>query len=108
MLEFMKGNRPYVLGYDHETQPQADTKLFFSNAIYHDEMAGDIREILFTSPVLKYGLIIGAPGCGKSRLLRSLASEQPYFGFLSMGLVGGVKSLVDALAEEVGYADLGF
>ncbi|KAJ3207201.1 hypothetical protein HDU67_007610 [Dinochytrium kinnereticum] len=117
MLEFMASKRAYVLGYSHDAPVgEEDTKLFFSNSVYHDEMADDIRKILFTPPVMKYGIVIGAPGwlvpftfgnddVGKSRLLRSLASEQSCFSFLSMGLIGGVKSLVDALSEEVGYME---
>ncbi|KAJ3143962.1 hypothetical protein HK101_002912, partial [Irineochytrium annulatum] len=105
MLQFMRSQRPYVLGnVIKEEEGSNEGILFFKNKIYHNEQAERIRELLFQSPTLRFGILIGPPGCGKSRLMRSLSTERPYYSFLSLGLISGVKSLVDALSEEVGYA----
>ncbi|KAJ3080838.1 hypothetical protein HK102_002778, partial [Quaeritorhiza haematococci] len=67
-------------------------------------LADDMKDILLKPPVLRYGIVVGAPGSGKSQLVRRVVDEgAEHVGLLSMGLVSSVKSLVDGLAEEVGY-----
>ncbi|KAJ1567081.1 hypothetical protein HK405_007256 [Cladochytrium tenue] len=104
MLSFMQTHRPYITGSaspasDSAASPNPDA---YASEIYHDECAADMRGILFGS-LKQFGIVVGPPGSGKSHLLRRLAGEQPYYAFLSLGLVSGVRSLVDALSEELGY-----
>lgn len=119
MLLHMASSRPYISGTvplknakgfgeeanNEKGEEQGDNhkmpKLPLNDQIYHAMIAKDMQNVLFTAPVVRYGILSGAIGSGKSRLVRRLAVDRPYMAFLSMGLISGVKSLVDALSEEV-------
>ncbi|KAJ3263094.1 hypothetical protein HDU77_011277 [Chytriomyces hyalinus] len=108
ILEFMTSERPYLSGSveratKNESEDSATSSLMFHNEIYHTEVAGDIKKVLLQAPVLRYGILTGPTGSGKSRLIRTLVKEESHYAVLSMGLISGVKSLVDALSEEIGY-----
>ncbi|KAI8621236.1 hypothetical protein BC830DRAFT_1095350 [Chytriomyces sp. MP71] len=111
MLEFMTSDRPYLTGSvssvfatgSLESAQSAKASLMFHGDIYHEEIADDIKSVLLQAPVLRYGILTGPNGSGKSRLIRTLVREQDHYAVLSMGLISGVKSLVDALSEEIGY-----
>ncbi|KAI9330527.1 hypothetical protein BDR26DRAFT_922507 [Obelidium mucronatum] len=90
-------------GVDEEGAGRFKQSLMFANAVYHDEAAADARAMLFQAPILRYGIVTGPAGSGKSRLMRTLAHEQPHFAFFSFGLASGAKSIVDALSQELGY-----
>ncbi|RUS17659.1 hypothetical protein BC937DRAFT_89670 [Endogone sp. FLAS-F59071] len=118
MLQHMASSRPYISGTvplknakgfgeeaskgKEEGQDDDDkvSKIPLNDQIYHAMIAKDMQNVLFTAPVVRYGILSGAIGSGKSRLVRRLAVDRPYMAFLSMGLISGVKSLVDALSEE--------
>ncbi|RUP50516.1 hypothetical protein BC936DRAFT_138782 [Jimgerdemannia flammicorona] len=112
MLQHMASNRPYIsatMSHKHsKTISDGKEDVEISNIvsydqIYHWGIAKDMENVLFTAPIVRYGILSGSIGSGKSRLMRRLAVDRPYMAFLSMGLISGVKSLVDALSEEVGY-----
>ncbi|KAJ3241368.1 hypothetical protein HDU81_000932 [Chytriomyces hyalinus] len=108
ILEFMTSERPYLSGSvdraaKNESGDSSTSSLMFHNEIYHTEVAGDIKKVLLQAPVLRYGILTGPTGSGKSRLIRTLVKEETHYAVLSMGLISGVKSLVDALSEEIGY-----
>ncbi|KAJ3251487.1 hypothetical protein HDU77_005838 [Chytriomyces hyalinus] len=116
IVEFMTSERPYLSGnVEHVSKgnegneegvsevDSATQSLMFHNQIYHTDVADDIKKILLQPPVLRYGIITGPTGSGKSRLIRTLVKEETHYAVLSMGLISGVKSLVDALSEEIGY-----
>ncbi|TPX76928.1 hypothetical protein CcCBS67573_g01786 [Chytriomyces confervae] len=104
MVEFMTSDRTYINGdvgaSDHQLP---GSSLMFQGQIYHPDIAKDIRNVLFKGPTLRYGILTGPTGSGKSKLIRTLVKDEPHYAVLSMGLISGVKSLVDALSEEVGY-----
>ncbi|KAI9335069.1 hypothetical protein BDR26DRAFT_920575, partial [Obelidium mucronatum] len=110
MLDYMATDRKYshgnltsVFGDANANSAAFKQSLMFANDIYHDEAAADARAMLFQPPILRYGIVTGPAGSGKSRLMRTLAHEQPYFGFLSFGLTSSAKSIVDELSQEIGY-----
>ncbi|KAJ3350720.1 hypothetical protein HDU83_009448 [Entophlyctis luteolus] len=110
MLNFMSTERRYIVGDLTQVFGDANDNdgnfkksLMFADQIYHDEVADDARALLLQSPVLRYGVITGPSGSGKSRLIRSLIRESTYFAFLSFGLTASVKTIVDELSEEIGY-----
>ncbi|KAJ3128550.1 hypothetical protein HK100_009126 [Physocladia obscura] len=107
MLEFMTSERPYICGsLDNvvkNTEKYNNSSLVFNGEIYHSDISEDIRKNLLQGPVLRYGILTGPAGSGKSRLIRTLAEKESHYAVLSMGLISGVKSLVDALSEEIGY-----
>ncbi|KAI8830509.1 hypothetical protein BJ741DRAFT_619685 [Chytriomyces cf. hyalinus JEL632] len=104
MLEFMTSDRTYVNGDLGVSEESSDgSSLMFQGQIYHPEIAKDIQGVLFKGPILRYGILTGPAGSGKSKLIRTLVKDEPHYAVLSMGLISGVKSLVDALSEEVGY-----
>ncbi|KAJ3251486.1 hypothetical protein HDU77_005837 [Chytriomyces hyalinus] len=104
MLEFMTSDRTYVNGDLGVSKESSDgSSLMFQGQIYHPEIAKDIQGVLFKGPILRYGILTGPAGSGKSKLIRTLVKDEPHYAVLSMGLISGVKSLVDALSEEVGY-----
>ena len=49
------------------------------------------------------GIVTGPAGSGKSTVVRRVVGGREYVAVLSVGLVCGVKSLVDGLAEEVRF-----
>ncbi|KAJ3291237.1 hypothetical protein HK104_006225 [Borealophlyctis nickersoniae] len=115
MLEHLSSTRlhltaaPACPADDEERTDQDDdvdakeTAAMALNGVYHTDVARDVKSLLFEAPVIRYGIITGAKGTGKSWLVRRLTAEEPYVAVLSMGLVNGVKSMVDELGEEVGY-----
>ncbi|KAJ3065570.1 hypothetical protein HDU98_011072 [Podochytrium sp. JEL0797] len=110
MIDFMSTERKYALGDltgvfgDSNSNAGAfKQSLMFADQVYHDEVADDARKMLFQPPILRFGIITGPAGSGKSRLMRTLAHEQPYFAFLSFGLTSSTKSIVEELSEEIGY-----
>ncbi|ORY50085.1 hypothetical protein BCR33DRAFT_713659 [Rhizoclosmatium globosum] len=110
MLEFMASDRDYasgdltsVFGDANSNSGSFKQSLMFADQVYHDEVAEDARKMLFQPPILRYGIVTGPAGSGKSRLIRTLAREQPYYAFLSFGLTSSSKSIVDELSEEIGY-----
>ncbi|KAJ3031910.1 UNVERIFIED_CONTAM: hypothetical protein HDU68_010869 [Siphonaria sp. JEL0065] len=110
MLEFMSTERKYshgdltgVFGDSNSNEGFFKQSLMFANEIYHEEVADDARKMLFQPPILRYGIITGPAGSGKSRLMRTLCHEQPYYAFLSFGLTSSAKSIVEELSQEIGY-----
>ncbi|KAI9335070.1 hypothetical protein BDR26DRAFT_936595 [Obelidium mucronatum] len=108
MLEFMATSRDCTHGdmrlffTKNKTKPNKDS-LMFADQVYHDEVAQDARQMLLQAPILRFGIVTGPAGSGKTRLMRTLAHEQPYYGFLSFGLTSSAQSIVDELGEEIGY-----
>ncbi|KAJ3299440.1 hypothetical protein HK104_008946 [Borealophlyctis nickersoniae] len=71
--------------------------------MYHHEITDDIERIVNEAPIRRYGVLMGGRGSGKTQLLRRIAHGKPYVAFVSFNLVSSTNSLVDAIAEEVGF-----
>ncbi|KAJ3402367.1 hypothetical protein HDU80_005157 [Chytriomyces hyalinus] len=90
ILEFMTSERPYLSGNVDRVSKG-------------NEGNEGVSEVDSATQSLMFHNQICPTGSGKSRLIRTLVKEETHYAVLSMGLISGVKSLVDALSEEIGY-----
>ncbi|KAJ3036384.1 hypothetical protein HK097_003857 [Rhizophlyctis rosea] len=92
MIETWSSHRPYISSPPSSLLP------------LHEQQVKELKQTLSEGDkVTSVGVVTGPAGSGKSTVVRRVVGGRDYVAVLSVGLVSGVKSLVDGLAEEVGY-----